>query len=1157
MSRVWTEKQREAFERYGHNIIVSAAAGSGKTSVLSERVCQFVNRGGDLDRLIVVTFTNNAAGEMRSRIIKSLREKSVSDLPKDVKTHFKRQVIKANQARISTIDSFFISLVRENFKMLGISPNFAVAADKEQNASLRNEALDTVYSKALEKADPSFFTLMDMIGNGEDGLKRTVNELSEKISCVPFGDGWLEETIKKYDDAKYFTDEACAFTVKLLGQALETWEDFQDSQGLSEKNEAAFHVFFDYVKEIYEYALNNDWDNVCSLAVVKPDYSIRVSKNDDKGIYESCKSLRTLIDNFLKSEIFFHSASMVEKELNSVKEPMKELCFLIRDFRKELRALCDEKNMYPFFLITEMAFSLTVSSYDRVTGEYEITEVAQQIKDSCDEIMIDEYQDTNPIQDLIFTAIGDGKLFVVGDVKQAIYGFRGSDTKGFTDKCKAFDRIDLNKNFRSREGVLDFSNFVFKRLLSENVGQVSYSSEEQLNFGRKDCVESSEPDVEIDVLAPTYENLDSDKKYLTYLNEKIIKLLSTPSETKGGKCYTPSDIAVMFATKKEGMAIENSLRSHKIPSFFDKGSSLLESVEAQNVIAVLTAIADPYDDINLYAAMTGPMFDITEREIAECVIKGKERFLYQTVQKNKDLNGKIDSFLKCIEKWRSLSANLPLSRIIRDIYDETQYPEKVFEFIGGALRNRNLMGFFNFALNFDTNRGGSLSSFLEYIRDIEEMNESGDSQVAAPQGEYVHLMTYHGSKGLEYPVCIIVNAEKGFFDGEKSHTPSVNFNSRLGLGTYLINEEATVKINSFVYSLIEKENRLSEISEKLRTLYVAFTRAKEKLIIEMEGTNKFPKSEDAVLYKKAFDEENNFFYSKALELSVFSSTNYRQLLSFVLPHRRDGGLFNAFDVPSDSFNCPIKVNSLENSELNLEEMEDGDFYNCNLSNEELSRRLEFSYDTPYSKLPAKISVTELAKGFISDEDAEPLIPCKKGEGITPEFLGEKSMSGAERGTAIHRFVALADLENDLSDELNDLKHRGMLTQREADSIDIKKVEDFVNSDLYALYKKADKVYKEEPFVVSVPVSEYDKSLKTSDKTILLQGAIDALCEFEDGFVLVDYKSDRKSPEQLIETYSSQLSYYAMAVEKLFGKPVKEAYIWSFGNSRKVKILDNK
>lgn len=1175
MAERWTEKQLEAINENGKNIIVSAAAGSGKTSVLTERVCRFVADGGDIGRLLVVTFTRASSKEMRARIRKKISDLCFSEKDPETKKRLRRQLVNVGNAKISTIDSFFKDLVAQNFRAAEVSPNFGLL-DSAELAAIRQEALTTVVGRAFEEMSEPFRALVDLVGGDSKNrlIANNIDYIYKKLASIPFRTEWLETKKSLYSSPEFFTSFCCDYIAERVRELLPVLKRIEaDGTIVTPANSRNLSEDITNLTAVLAACERHDWDGArsCSFAGQKAS-----SKKDDPDAVRRYYAVRNLLRELFSLPFMRHSSAAVAKELEVMKTPVSCLFDLVEEYAREMTRICDEKNKYSFDMVTEKVLRLLVKSFDHETGTFEPTELARSVAENFDGVMIDEYQDTSPIQDVCFAAIGRNDMFVVGDLKQAIYGFRGTSPEGFAKKRDVFHRIDLNKNFRSRKGVLDFANFIFSMLFSSEVGGVEYDGGEWLNHGEKATPEPPRrrPDVEVDILTERYVGQIEATTPLSpayfHVAGRIANLVANGED---GRKYEYSDIAVLCASNSSCKKLARILNSLSVPAFYESGGTLFSSKCVNGVVRVLRALNNPYSDIDLYACMTCGIFDVSEADIAETVSEvGRKGFLYDKIVGAADKNPRIAAFVSAFEAFRTLASELPVSALIRRIYEATGYPEKVLLWDSGDERYDRLMKFETFAVEHEQSCDGRLGKFLKLVEDF-AANDTGEEEVSAPKGEFVRVMTFHKSKGLEFPVCIIPDLEASL-PRYRENGENVVFHSRFAVGTQLRDEELRREAPSFLYSLNRTLSENETMSEKLRVFYVAVTRAKEKLILCAKPPKTTFSAENCAVLYDYVPQPDGTRKLKVLKAAVESAKSYLVLVALALTHRHDSGIFNCVDVPEGAFDEPIRVNKCRFNTADAQDLaaaateadgenpsSDESFFDFSaslhestsgLTPDELRRRFDADFSTVLSRVPAKISVTELSKGFVADEDAEPLVRETRKPSVTPEFLSSSKMSGAEKGTAVHRFVSLLDLNADPESELERLVSSGVMSEREAEAVDVEKIRKFLASDLCDLMKNAKKTYREEAFVVRIPASKYAANAD-SNAEILLQGAIDALCETDGGFVLIDYKTDRRSADELRSLYSRQLGYYALAAEKLFGKPVKKAYIWSFYLGEKVEI----
>lgn len=1139
----WTEEQKKAITEHGKNIIVSAAAGSGKTAVLTERVIQYLINGGDIEKLLVVTFTNAAAAEMRNRIASSLAEACVAE-PQN--KHLRSQRIKLPRASICTIDSYTARLIRQNFEQLAISPRFSTMDETELDY-MAEIKLSEILEKRYLSGTLSFSELLQTLGGEDENISITEAVISvyKYMQSIPFCDKWLSTRLNHYDNAEIWINAACDYFNPFFAEAQNVFEKLADSDGLSPKEKESALKDSVIAKNMYTACKNMDYKDLykqCSSVVFekKPN----VNKNSPESIlYKNYRDeFKKLIGETNILKISFEDLSI---ELSALKQAITELSEIVRELEYALNKEFRKKNRYPFSEISKMALSLLVKEPEGESCKAaDLTPLAYEIRKKYDEVLIDEYQDVNDLQDLFFYAVSDNNLFVVGDVKQSVYGFRHANPQNFIRKKNNFYKIDLNKNFRSRKGILSFTNFICEMLFSERFGELLYDEKEALCPGLDRYEGFPSPDVEINIMTGDKLSVSDQAQLVANRIKTLIKENYKIIQKDGtSKNIQPSDIAILLSVVRgnEGETFRRVLTENGIPVYMESGSTFLQSYEVNTVINLLKAIRNPYSDTSLFITMASPIYGFTDEKFAKIRLAAKKnKRLFSAVTEYAKTDPETKVFTDDLEKLRILAANLPLSSLIWHIYTDKEYLSYVSTLESGDIRYENMMTFLNFVRKYETDiSSGTLSGFLSFI-DFSIKNEKLPQQESPPHGSYVTITSIHKSKGLEFPVCVLPRLEKK----SKKEYPDFMIDEKLGIATKIRNREMTYKKRTFMYEMASMNKETNNLSETLRRLYVAMTRAKQKMIligaIPQKALNKFPEKSlcgdgksTFLLYMRTYDNFLDLILS-----AIFTHPDcVTQLNSLAKPRKPDFNIYiNISDTPENS---------------STKEFFERPEYTSLLSEQEMRRRFEFKYSPSLSHIPAKISVTELTKGFSADKDSLSLIP--RSESSIPDFLSDKQkITGAEAGTAMHKFMAFADLSKDIPTELDSMVNRGLLTQPEADSVRIKDVENYTKSDLFKKIMSASACMKEYEFLVRINASEYDKTVQT-DKKILLQGAIDLLCEYNDGFIIVDYKTDNKSEDELVEHYSKQMYYYKYAVEKIFEKKVKQIYIWSMRKSKAIEV----
>ena len=1145
----WTEKQSEAISTRDKNILVSAAAGSGKTAVLSARVVNFVQGGGKLDRLLIVTFTVAAAGEMRSRIAKDLAA-CASRSPNDA--HLRRQSLTLYKAKISTIDSYGMDLIRRNFLQAGVSPDFTVLDDTELNvlkASVLQQQVEEYYRTLPEGF--AEFEAMFAEDSDQSSMVKIIPYVAEYLSSVPFCDRWLEEQTNRLCDVSSWCNAACDAVTPIAKEYLSIFDEVAQNQPFSsEKNRKSFEDDHLLLRECCRALEARNWDEVCRRVRGHVFDKAATVKSDAPREAFLYKEYRNRMKAFFQSPLFENPTAQCEADLRRLEPALRFLFRAVTEYRKNLLEEMHKRSAYSFSALSEMALTLTVDDYSHETGEFTPSAVALAERDLYDEVLIDEYQDVNDVQDLFFRAITQDNCFAVGDVKQSIYGFRGSNSENFLNKKATFHKIPLNKNFRSRTGILDFANFVFRGLFTPDLGGICYDEEEMLYPGRDpdDSIPyppeeppeegTRPPDVELYVL-PTGGALKVDHhRQDAHLCAKMIRDAVEGGATvfdkhsKQPRPMTYSDVAILLRNGTSMPLYEEVFRSWNIPLLTPGGESFLDSVPVCNVLAFLQAVDDPWNDLALFVTLTGNVFSLSAEEVAAARLKAKNRSLWEGVNEYAKENGKAKHAVHTLEKFRILAENLPIPKLLWEVYTATDF--LALESAADPAARSHLMRFYTFARRYTQNNG--LFDFLDFVRRAQisgKVKEKG----AGPDGQFVRIMTVHGSKGLEFAWCIVPELERI----GRGNTPPVEIDRELGIGTTVKNESGTAKYPTLMQELIQLRHNKREVAEELRILYVALTRPRDRMTLISRCTDKFDQwaawgfhSQKGIV--RPIDRLNISNLRDLLFDRAVAHPDAKILQSpWLSPEQEQGSVRVVYgEIPQEI--PPAKA---------LQKIQ------CNLSEEELNRRFTYRYDGHLSTVPAKVSVTEIAKSP-ADPDSELLIqspPVSK-----PKFLDETALTGAEAGTALHTYCQFADFSKPLEDEIQRLTRSGHLTEVTANALNRRDLQRFLDSDLTEFLRTCLRYEREVRFTCRIPVSYYSGN-PGEEGEMLLQGAIDLLCETEDGYWIVDFKSDRATEEELLQRYSRQLNLYATAVRRLYDKPVLGCKIWSFRLGKAIHVKE--
>ncbi|WP_295069538.1 helicase-exonuclease AddAB subunit AddA [Ruminococcus sp.] len=1197
----WTQQQQNAIDARDTSLIVSAAAGSGKTAVLTERLIKLIadsNSGVRADRMIVVTFTNDAASELKKRLDIKLRE-FINERPDD--KHLLKQQILLQSARISTINSFCFDLIRDNMCDTGVTSGFAVLDDSD-NKVLRARAMDELINYYSENEYEKISFMYDRFCiKDEKRLIEVIERADNFLSSVPFRDKWLDKAVEMYkgdiNDSFYFKSLMTAM-ISELEKALKTADDniglinriFPDmSSAAAAKSYALAEEDYDRISDLLAIFRTNRLPDESEAAKAQ-DFSdlVRVGKTPhDKALREIYKKRRDLIKKTAAKVI--NSVLSVESDYRECGEVTVILAEMLKKYQEFIWEKKCEKNGLSFDDGERLALELLTESDD--SGNIVRSEVADRIADYYDIIMIDEYQDSNNKQDLIFKLISKdfrtdengeplygSNVFLVGDVKQSIYRFRLANPRNFINtlhssepyspesKCKN-QAIILNKNFRSSPQVIDFVNFVFEQIMSEKCGDIDYTDDEKLYFGagqyadddasqrithfafiKDDAVEDEEA-----------EKLNMEVLYTAKKISDMIGAGVTVTDKDGSKrpCC-PSDFCILVRNNKHINTYAEELNKIGVPAKGSEETGYLKAREIAVLIDLLRVISNPIQDIPLAAVMTSPMYMFSIEDIAVIRSYDKKRALFSIIQgivggeysecDDMFLCERCREFLESIEAFRLDSVTMTIGELIGEIYDSTDFISVMQLYSDGEKKRANLRALIQYAQNYEATAAfdgsGGLNGFLRHLDRVMENGDYAQGKVAASSGDYVSVLTMHRSKGLEFPFVFIAETSVNFqFD---SKTVMCSPDGRIGYVLY--DPSLYRKYKTFQQVMLSAEEERDTRSEEMRLLYVALTRAKRQLFINLKCGEKALKRVNSII-------ESCVLHNGDITDSVSEAKSFSDWLWASIIREK------SFAEISEHLELEAAANKSNNDDNNLFEYEfvdSIDAADAEQADEDkeqaadesiishMKNIISYEYDKTLSETPAKLSVTEITKKL---KNSKELFDFKLKR---PKFKSNGSrLSGAERGTAIHTFFQYCDFENAIKDtksEIENVMNKGYISLAEAESINLENVKAFFESSLYERICSSLAYVREKKFMVAVSQLDVEnetlEKLKRSDG--MIKGIIDLMFEENDGIVIVDYKSDRGvSLEKLKDRYFMQLKLYKAAIELTTGKKVKEAFLYSF------------
>ncbi len=1218
----WTQEQSQAIYENGSNILVAAAAGSGKTAVLVERIInKIINEDVDIDKLLVVTFTNAAASEMRERILTAIYKKiEETDSLKEI-DKLQRQITLISKASICTIDSFCLDVIKNNFYEIGISPNFRIA-DTAEIELLKQEVLEELFEDKYEEEDKDFVNLIHTYTTYKDDttLKEIILKIYNQIQSNPFPRQWINEKIEKFNITDLKQDFSQSDWGNIILKDIE--EEVIDCQKILQKELKELKKYQELTK--YYQTIANDIDQ---LEILKTnlncwDKSYIINQNlefitwprDSKLTIEEkeiAKNIRDSVKKKLKKKTdkyLVFTSEEANQDIYDMYEKLKSLKELIFEFEQRLIKVKEEKNILDFNDIEHFALNILVKQQN---GQIEQTDIAKKYQQKFIEIAVDEYQDSNLIQEYILKAISNKhNMFMVGDVKQSIYKFRQARPDLFYDKYNTYKlksikrenddlKIQLFKNFRSRKNILDFTNILFDNLMAEDPWEIEYNKEEYLNLGADYKENNQNLKIEINVIDTQDENIDKSDEYreeleednteehiedieleAKYVAKKIKDIIQNKYQIYDIKKQQfrnvkYKDIAILLrSTKTDAQIYEKELSKQDIPVFSDSSNEYLETIEIQTVMSLLKIIDNPFQDIPLITVLRSSIAGFTDNDLIEIRLNDQQDYFYNAMLKAKinveeTLKIKINTFIDNIEKWREAKEYMALDELIWKIYIETGYYNYVGLMQNGSLRQANLRILFERAKQYENASFKGLFNFINFIEKIH--SGSGDLGAAKLIGEnedVVRIMSIHKSKGLEFPIIFLSNTGKTFNLMDLKQTILVH--NEIGLGVKYINYDTQIEYDTLTKSAIANKLYLETISEEMRILYVALTRAKEKLII----TGRISNSEE---YLKKMQEITEIYSKEEGKINPILIKKYKKYLDWImLVYKYNKEILKNICELNIIKKTQIKIQKQQqknNINKIIEQLEEHVVNNAEYK--KIEQVLEYKYpDIELSTIPTKTSVTKLKR---EDKEKEienadkKLINIKRTDKLEkkqinlpkPKFLIKESYEEIEptrRGTLIHLCMQKLDSTknytiNEIRKLIENMKQCGQITEKEAESINEKKVYNFTQTEIWQRIKNAKKVQKEKAFYINIPINRiYDKEL---DGTILVQGIIDLyFIDANEKLVLIDYKTDyveEGKKNYLIEKYKVQLDLYKQALEESLHRKVDEVYIYSTYLDKTIKV----
>ena len=1172
---------------------------------------------------------------MRERVLNAIYKK-LDEEPEN--ENLQRQITLLNMASICTIDSFCLDVVKNNFYELeNVSPNFRIA-DTPEIELLKQEILDELFENKYLSEDKDFTKLVNTYTSYRDDtpLKELILSIYNYINSSPYPLKWLDEKIEMFNIEneldKDFSqtpwgkvlleeiNEELIDDIAILTDSIDGLEYEKDLDEFKQTIESDIKQL-----TILQENLNN-WDKSYEIAQ-NIKFITWPRKKVESEIKDEIKKIR---DNVKKKfnkkleKIFVSDSKQSNQDIFDMYDILKKLKNLIIEFDEIFSKKKRDKNIVDFTDIEHFALNILVKGVEKTTDKnglaYEKivkTDVAKKYTEKFEEIAIDEYQDSNLVQEFILSSISRGNnMFMVGDVKQSIYRFRQAMPKLFLEKYSNYEtvgtasndingrKIQLFKNFRSRDNVLDFTNLIFKNIMSEKLGEVDYNEDEYLNFGAEDYKKINQSlRTEIDIIdLKKEENLDIENtEYLEndndteelehlenieieakYVANKIKKLIDSKYQVYDRKKesfrdITYKDIAILLRSTKDKASIyEQELIKLDMPVFSDSNQEYLDSIEIQTVMSLLKIIDNPMQDIPLVTVLRSNIGKFTDNELVEIRLSDKYENFYNCMQKakvdvNSQLKEKIGHFLNQMETWRKEQEYLALDELIWKIYSDTGYYNYVGLMPNGNLRQANLKMLFERAKKYETASFKGLYNFINFIEKLKiNSGDLSSAKIIGENDDVIRIMSIHKSKGLEFPVVFLVNTNKQFNEQDIKKNP-VLLHQELGIGAKYINYNAQVQYDTLTREAIKNVIRNENISEEMRILYVALTRAKEKLIITGISNDYAKQLED-------IEQQKNIYARKDGKINPILVKKYKTYLDWILlvylyEQANTEELLELNRIEQNSIlEYKMENDEKENTSQKVIQTLNQKIIDKNKINK-IKEQIEYEYPNKLAiDIPTKSSVTKIKQmknkqlgiDFENLDNEENVSTEAKIIAFEkPKFLQEEKdnqITNAQKGTLTHLCLQKLKPKEEYNLEkiqtlIQNLEMNKIITEKEREAINPYKILQFTKSKIWEQLKNAKEYYQERPFYINVPASEiYNEDI---EENVLVQGIIDLYFVNEIGnIVLVDYKTDyveNGKELELVEKYKNQLELYKQALEEALNTKVDKVYIYSVYLEKEIEI----
>lgn len=1165
----WTEAQQEAIEIRNKNVLVSAAAGSGKTAVLVERIMQLIIKDQvPLDRMLVVTFSNAAASEMREKIVKAISEaiRSCSDQEGCEQISQKEQFLRnqlnlVHKANISTFHAFSMEVIRRYFHLIHVEPNFKIC-DEAQKTILQADAIEQLFSNQFQSEEKEFIWFLNQYAQtkNENAVKEMILETHQFIQSIPEPFLWLREKTEELNCTKeeflnsHVLEEIKGHIYAGLNLAKAFFlkaENLLDMQGISSltaKCEMEIGLIEEKLQEFQELPFEEFAANLANLSF----QTYRVSKEEKEDyelIKETISSFRDKGKNIIKKLISQYCMKPVDEyvtELNDTYRSAQYLTKLVEDFHTLYQDKKKEKCLIDFNDIEH--YALNILSYEEAASEY---------REKFEHIFIDEYQDSNIVQETLIGKIKrNNNLFMVGDVKQSIYKFRLAEPEIFINKYEQYKldtslqdkKLDLNRNYRSKGNVVKSVNDIFSKIMRKDVSGLEYDDAAALYQGVSYDGELDYP-VELhiaDDFQPVELDLDEEIAEMKKIEVEAFTAAKIIKESKDSLVYdakkgmvrpiTNRDIVILLRGARGTAEIYyEALLKEGISSFIDNSDGYFDTVEIEVFLNLLRVIDNKKQDIPLLSTLKSKIFGFSVEELIQIRLINKRGPYFEAFQsyalggEDSSLREKCQFVIEKISHWSKAATFMTLEDLLWKLIRETTYYEYIGAIPGGVQRQANLRALIDKAVQFEATQMKGLFHFIRYIEAVKkEKVAMGQVKLLGEKDDVVRIMTIHKSKGLEFPLVLVGGLGKKFVRNNKSSR--ISWHKDIGLGLRWIDKENHSYKKTILQTVIEQRKSKEDMAEEIRVLYVAFTRAMDRLIL-LGSVTDIDKTMGGYDLKDSEDVGNANCYLDFI-LPIFKETNIKL-------YYHNKAAISSVKIANDDQKKKVEQ-LLNNEKFRIEEKQ---------WMEEIDQRLSFQYGYEHAlSLKSKFTVSELNKvkkqGF-------------HGKLEVPKFyLPNKDFTAAERGTILHKVMEHIPFKSlsvkEVDQFIDQLIAKEILGEKEAKTVDRNKIVQFMKSKIGQRAAKAKKIYKEVSFNLAKQVD---------GEMVIVQGTIDCYFEEKGKYVLLDYKSnylwneyDQEGIDQLVEGYRNQIALYREALERIRGIKVKESYLYLFSIDREIQIL---